>query len=259
MNWTFNQTFLHIRLHVDYWEINIEKNRSRFLIRKNIGKINKNTKSSENKMDHLNKPLFGSQLVNSSSKTPYSDATQVKRRQGYSFCVSILFLSLPSSSFVVALCPQFQKDFIFACATYWERKKKREREIDKDEKKCLYTKKKVFLEFFSTLKFYFSNSNGKAYQQLITHTNTFETSLNLFQYNFFFHFHLLMYSLSLTNNIIWVTQGREKESLNDIYIYYSHTHGHTYTHTVWYIMRCRANVCVLLWLLNVQMFNILCF
>lgn len=29
-------------------------------------------------METLTKPLFGSQLVNSSSKTPYSDATQVK-------------------------------------------------------------------------------------------------------------------------------------------------------------------------------------
>lgn len=57
-------------------------------------------------------------------------------------------------------------------------------------------------------------------QQLITHTNTRETSLNLFRYNFFsFHFHLLAFSLLMyttllsthsahsgsTNNIIWVT------------------------------------------------------
>lgn len=183
------------------------------------------------------------------------------------------FISFPSIIIIVRrrALPSISKGFRFLLVQHIEKEseKDRSREIDEDDEKsdfCAYIQKKVLLEFFSTLKFFFQiRMEKRTNKQLITHTNTFETSLNLFQYSFFFHFHLLMYLLGLTNNIIWVTQERERRmerELNDIYICHTntHTHGHTYTQTVWYIMRCRANVCVLLWLLNdVQMFNILCF
>lgn len=70
-----------------------------------------------------------------------------------------------------------------------------------------------------------------------------------------------MYSLGLTNNIIWVTRERERESERYIYIYKLHKHTQlrrTLVDRSIHTLRYSAIVCVLLWLLSVQMFNILC-
>lgn len=134
MSSTFNLTFMHIRLHVNYWR---EKNckKSSRLIASQIEnkKHNKNRIQRNKMMENLITPLFGSQLVNSSSKTPYSDATQVRGIK--TLFASQLFVSLPSHlnhHHHLALPSISSKRISFrftplllACATYWEESEER--------------------------------------------------------------------------------------------------------------------------------------
>ncbi|CRL06716.1 CLUMA_CG019625, isoform A [Clunio marinus] len=65
MNWTLRSPFMHIRLHLKVLITQEKKTRNNF--------------SKQQEMENHITPLFGSQLINSSSKTPYSDATQTKK------------------------------------------------------------------------------------------------------------------------------------------------------------------------------------
>lgn len=90
-------------------------------------------------------------------------------------------------------------------------------------------KKKIFKNFsrLSTL-LKFSKSNGKAYW-LITHTNTFETSLNLFRYFFI--------SIRLCTRWVWLiilyeSLGSERERSSERYLHLLCTpHTQTDAHT----------------------------
>lgn len=117
MSWTFNLIFMHIRLHVNYWREKLLEKLKVFYCESNRKqkkeKHNKIHRIQRNKMmEDLITPLFGSQLVNSSSKTPYSDATQVRGIK--TFFASQLFVSLPSqpSSSSRSALNFIEKDFI---------------------------------------------------------------------------------------------------------------------------------------------------
>lgn len=155
---------------------------------------------------HL-KPLFGSQLINSTSKTPYSDATQVRGITKFVFIFffasQLIRVDTSSSSFPFHQQSSSSRSalnlsskrifFLLACATYWEwwgRERGRCDGIKSDYCAGVHRKKvsfRIFLKLFSSGGF--SNSKLEKRTQLITHTNAFETSFKLVSIWFFFHFH----------------------------------------------------------------------
>lgn len=105
-------------------------------------------------------PLFGSQLVNTGSKTPYSDATQVRGIEKYFFASQLYFFPFPSiiiaptSSSLPSIGKGFRVFLLDLCNILRdERRETFERKRRKSEFRCyVHGSRMSFIRIFFFIK-----------------------------------------------------------------------------------------------------------
>lgn len=201
-------------------------------------------------MEKLLKPLFGSQLVNSTSKTPYSDATQVKRDYFVFFASQLYYFSLPSTSSSASRSALNSERIPFFI---------RRLPVQHIKIQCELWKK-VAQNFRCTAKSV-KKKNLESFQVEFSLRFEWKSVLTNYSYKHFWNFFklvsisFLLLPFALCTRWVWLILYESLERVWTIFTFtiHQHTLAERTPTTPMY------DFCVLLWLMNVQMFNILDF